>query len=137
MYVWGIGIVAHTGDVGAQKYRLTQALAAYGDVVRSPSYSPLWVGQLLSSFGDTLHYITLVVLVFQFTGEGIAVAGLAAVEILPVLFLGPLAGVLIDRVSRKAVLVQRRPRPCRPGVHPLLAPRYMARIPRSRRACDR
>jgi len=57
---------------------------AYGDVVRTRSYFPLWLGQLLSCFGDTLHYIALVVLVFQFTGQGIAVAGVAAVEIVPI-----------------------------------------------------
>jgi MFS family permease len=59
----------------------------------------------VSSFGDTLHYIALVVLVFQLTGQGFAVAGLAAVEVVPVLLLGPVAGVVIDRFSRKAVLI--------------------------------
>lgn len=85
--------------------RLARTARAYGDVVRSPSYAPLWLGQLLSNFGDTLHYIALVVLVFQLTGEGIAVAALAAAEIVPLFLLGPIAGVLIDRMSRKAVLV--------------------------------
>lgn len=85
--------------------RLAQTASAYGDVIRSPSYAPLWLGQLLSSFGDTLHDIALVVLVFQLTGEGIAVAGLAVAEIVPILVLGPIVGVLIDRMSRKAVLV--------------------------------
>jgi len=80
-------------------------MGAYGQVIQSPSYFPLWLAQLLSSFGDTLHYIALVVLVFQLTGQGVAVAGLAVAEILPVLLLGPIAGVLIDRVSRKAVLI--------------------------------
>ena len=80
-------------------------MAAYGEVVRSPSYFPLWLGQLVSSFGDTLHYIALVVLVFQLSGRGLAVAGVVAAEIVPVLLLGPLAGVVIDRFSRKAVLI--------------------------------
>jgi MFS family permease len=85
--------------------RLLEALADYRDVVRSRSYFPLWLGQLLSNFGDTLHYIALVVLVFQLTGHGVAVAGLVAAEIVPVLLLGPVAGVVIDRFSRKAVLI--------------------------------
>jgi len=85
--------------------RLRGVVAAYAGVVRSPSYLPLWPGQLVSSFGDTLHYIALVVLVFQLTGEGLAVAGVVAAEIVPVLLLGPIAGVVIDRFSRKAVLV--------------------------------
>ena len=85
--------------------RLARVAGDYRDVIQSPSYFPLWLAQLLSSFGDTLHYIALVVLVFQLTGQGVAVAGLAAVEIVPVLLLGPVAGVVIDRFSRKAVLI--------------------------------
>src|SRR5215207_6781804 len=85
--------------------RLSRVGNAYLNVVRSRRYFPLWLGQLVSNFGDTLHYIALVVLVFQLTREGIAVAALVAAEILPVLFLGPIAGVVIDRFSRKAVLI--------------------------------
>jgi MFS family permease len=85
--------------------RLGRVASAYVDVVRSGSYFPLWLAQLLSSFGDTLHYIALVVLVFQLTGEGMAVAGLAAVEIVPVLLLAPVAGVIIDRFNRRSVLI--------------------------------
>lgn len=39
------------------------------------------------------------------TGQGAAVALLVAAEILPVLLLGPVAGVVIDRFPRKAVLI--------------------------------
>ncbi len=89
------GIVTRLGRVGQ----------AYAGVVRNRRYFPLWLGQLLSNFGDTLHYIALVVLVFRLTGQGLAVAGVVAAEIVPVLLLGPVAGVVIDRFSRKAVLV--------------------------------
>lgn len=85
--------------------RLAAVGQAYMRVIASPVYFPLWLGQLLSSFGDTLHYIALVVLVFQLTGQGLAVAGLVAAEVLPVLLLGPVAGVIIDRFSRKGVLI--------------------------------
>jgi MFS family permease len=84
---------------------LGRVLRAYGQVARSPSYFPLWLGQVLSAFGDTLHYIALVVLVFELTGRGLAVAGLVAAEVVPVLLLGPVAGVVIDRFSRKRVLI--------------------------------
>ncbi len=85
--------------------RLGSVARSYKDVVRSPSYFPLWLSQLVSSFGDTLHYIALVVLVFNLTGRGAAVAILVGAEIIPVLLLGPMAGVIIDRFSRKAVLI--------------------------------
>jgi MFS family permease len=48
--------------------RLHTVASDYGRVVRSPSYCRLWLAQLLSSFGETLHYIALVVLIFQLTG---------------------------------------------------------------------
>lgn len=85
--------------------RLASAAAAYADIIRSPRYFRLWLGQLVSNFGDTLHYIALVVLVFQITGQGIAVAFLVVAEVVPVLLLGPIAGVVIDRFSRRSVLV--------------------------------
>jgi MFS family permease len=85
--------------------RLGGVAQSYANVARSPTYFPLWLGQLISSFGDTLHYIALVVLVFELTGRGVAVAALVAAEIVPVLLLGPIAGVIIDRFSRKGVLI--------------------------------
>ena len=85
--------------------RLAGVGQAYTRVIASPRYFPLWLAQLLSSFGDTLHYIALVVLVFQLTGHGLIVAGLVAAEVVPVLALGPIAGVIIDRFSRKTVLI--------------------------------
>lgn len=86
-------------------HRFAHVFRSYIDVARSPSYFPLWLSQLVSSFGDTLHYIALVVLVFQLTGQGLAVAVLVAAEVIPVLVLGPIAGVFIDRFNRKSVLI--------------------------------
>ena len=85
--------------------RLRAVGRSYAEVVRSPRYFPLWLGQLVSNFGDTLHYIALVVLVFELSGRGLAVSGLVAAEVVPVLLLGPVAGVVIDCFSRKAVLI--------------------------------
>src|SRR5680860_655335 len=85
--------------------RLESVLRSYARVIRSPSYFPLWLSQLVSSFGDTLHYIALVILVYQMTGQGVAVAILVAAEVVPVLLLGPVAGVVIDRFNRKSILI--------------------------------
>src|SRR3712207_5380830 len=93
----------HLENLEKMLHRTAAVLRAYTDVARSPRYFPLWLGQLISNFGDTLHYIALVILVFQLTGRGVAVAALVAAEIVPVLLLGPIAGVIIDRFSRKGV----------------------------------
>lgn len=90
---------------GALATRLGTVLQSYARVARSPRYFPLWLGQLFSNFGDTLHYIALVVLVFQLTNQGLAVAILVIAEIVPILLLGPIAGVVIDHFNRKHVLI--------------------------------
>jgi MFS family permease len=79
--------------------------AHYGRLIRNRRYFPLWLGQLISNLGDTLHYIALVVWVYQRTGSSLAVAGAVFFEVVPVILLAPVAGVIIDRLPRKAVLV--------------------------------
>lgn len=85
--------------------RLGGVIRSYANVARSPRYFPLWLSQLVSNLGDTLHYIALVVLVYELTGRGVAVAILVGAEVIPVLLLGPVAGVVIDRLNRKTVLI--------------------------------
>jgi hypothetical protein len=50
-------------------------LTSYGQLIRNRRYFPLWLGQLISNLGDTLHYIALVVWVYQHTGSSLVVAG--------------------------------------------------------------
>src|SRR5713226_1825573 len=80
-------------------------LLGYGQLIRNRWYFPLWLGQLISSLGDTLHYIALVVWVYQRTGSSLVVAGTVFFEVVPVILIAPIAGVVIDRLPRKAVLV--------------------------------
>jgi MFS family permease len=80
-------------------------LTSYARLVRNRHYFPLWLGQLISNLGDTLHYIALVVWVYQRTGSSLVVAGTVFFEVVPVVVLAPIAGVLIDRLPRKLVLV--------------------------------
>lgn len=68
-------------------------------------YFPLWLGQLVSSLGDTLNYIALVVYVYQLTGSGFDLSKLSIFQIIPILLIGPVAGVIIDRFPRKRILI--------------------------------
>jgi len=79
-------------------------LASYARLIRNRRYFPLWLGQLFSNLGDTLHYIALVVWVYQRTGSSLAVSGAVFFEVVPVILLAPVAGVLIDRFPRKTIL---------------------------------
>lgn len=79
--------------------------ARYTKIITSRAYFPLWLGQLVSNFGDTLNYIALVVLVYQLSGSGVAVSLTVLFEIVPLLLLAPIAGIVIDRFPRKTILV--------------------------------
>ncbi len=46
-----------------------QLVSSYARLIRNRRYFPLWLGQLFSNLGDTLHYIALVVWVYQRTGS--------------------------------------------------------------------
>lgn len=50
-------------------------------------------------------YISIVVWVYQRTGSSLVVAGTVFFEVVPVILLAPVAGVVIDRLPRKAVLI--------------------------------
>ena len=84
---------------------IRKVLNLYGRIISSRTYFPLWLGQLVSNFGDTINYVALVVLVYKLSGSGLAVALTVVLEIIPILLLAPIAGVIIDRFSRKAILI--------------------------------
>lgn len=65
----------------------------------------LFVAHAISRAGDAFNTVALVVLVFRLTGSGVGVAGTVAFEILPVLLLGPFAGLAADRYPRRRVMV--------------------------------
>jgi len=84
---------------------LRRALFPYLTIIQNRRYFPLWLGQLVSSLGDTLNYIAIVIYVFQLTGSGFDLAKLSIFQIVPILLIAPVAGVVIDRFPRKKVLI--------------------------------
>ena len=64
----------------------------------------LWVGQGISFIGDFVSTVALVVLVVELSGSASAVGGLLVARLVPTLA-SPLAGVLADRLDRRAILV--------------------------------
>jgi len=83
----------------------TTIFGPYAQILRNSRYRPLWFGQVVSNLGDTFHYIALVVLLFQLTGSGSALAVLALAQIGVTLAVGPIAGVVIDRFDRRKVMI--------------------------------
>ncbi len=74
-------------------------------VLARPGYRRLWAARTVSQCGDVAQFTTLALLVLHLTGSGLGVSGAVLAEIAPVLLLAPLAGPLVDRLPRVAVMV--------------------------------
>jgi MFS family permease len=86
-------------------FSFRRVILPYLTIIQNRRYFPLWLGQLVSSLGDTLNYIALVIYVYQLTGSGFDLSKLSIFQIIPILLISPLAGVIIDRFRRKNVLI--------------------------------
>jgi MFS family permease len=69
------------------------------------TFSALWVGQVISLFGDRVNQIALGAFVYEVTDSPLAVALTFLVGTIPNLLFSPLAGTFVDRWDRKLVLV--------------------------------
>ncbi len=75
-------------------------------LLEGPSaFGAIWVGQLVSLFGTQLTGFGVSVWVFQQTHSATRYAMIALVATLPTLLLGPLAGAVADRKSRRLVML--------------------------------
>ena len=81
-----------------------RAQSPYLALARNRNFSLLWVGQLLSFFGDRIHQVALGVLVLRFGSDADLGFTLAATAV-PSILLGPLAGALVDRWNRRATMI--------------------------------
>jgi MFS family permease len=71
----------------------------------SAEFRRLFLAHSVSRGGDAFNTVALVVLVFDLTGSGLGVAGAVMFEVLPVLLLGPIAGLAVDRLPRRRLLI--------------------------------
>ena len=65
----------------------------------------LFLAHAVSRSGDAFNTIALVVLAFKLTGSGRGVAGAVMFEVLPVLLIGPVAGLAADRMPRRRLMI--------------------------------
>lgn len=70
-----------------------------------PGFRRLWWGSTISRWGDTFSAVALVILVFRLTGSGLQVGIVVALEVVPVLVFGLAAGVVVDRLPRRRVML--------------------------------
>ena len=75
------------------------------DLLRNKNFRWLWLGQIISNYGDSLTALALLILINRLTGSTAAIAMVAILMALPQVTVGMVAGVFVDRWSRKWTMI--------------------------------
>src|SRR4051794_40946207 len=82
------------------------ATVSYAQLVRwNRNFRLYWGGQIVSQLGDWFSLVAINALLLKYTGSASSIAGFMIAQMLPGLLLGPAAGVLVDRLPRKLVMI--------------------------------
>jgi MFS family permease len=74
-------------------------------LARNRNYRYTWMGQIVSEIGDHFNNIAVFALAMDLTHSGLAVAGIMLARAVPMITMGPVAGVLLDRFDRKRIMI--------------------------------
>src|ERR671938_2137613 len=78
----------------------------FRDVLRIEVMRRVWYAQVISLFGDFLALFAVIAVVsFRMHGTAAQLTGLQIAYMLPIVFVGPVAGVFVDRWPLKPTLV--------------------------------
>jgi MFS family permease len=80
--------------------------SGFGQLLRAnPQYRAVWLGQTVSEIGDHFNSIAVLSLALHLTGSAAAVGAVMIARVLPAVLAGPVAGVLLDRLDRRRVMI--------------------------------
>ena len=85
-------------------------IAAYRRVFRNGPLTRLLVGEFVSSIGDWLYLVALLVLVWNESGDPLTLGIIGAARIVPYILLSVPAGIVADRFDRRLILLVNRHR---------------------------
>ncbi len=82
-----------------------RAQSPYLSLFRNRSFMALWLGQTVSFLGDYFYFLAIPIMVNKLTGSALMVGISTISNALPILLLGPVAGVFVDRWNRKTTMI--------------------------------
>lgn len=83
-----------------------QFMTSLGGLLRqNPNYRYTWMAQVVSEVGDYFNNIAVFALVMEKSGSGMVVSGVMLARAIPAVLAGPVAGVLLDRLDRKKIMI--------------------------------
>src|SRR5258707_8822967 len=96
----------YTDGSDQTKPAVTRLLTVYLQLLRqNRNFRLLFIGQAISQLGDWFNSVAVYALLLDLTGSATAVAWMMIVQFLPIAIVGPLAGVVVDRVNRRRLMI--------------------------------
>jgi predicted MFS family arabinose efflux permease len=93
-------------EIQTQYEATSISVSAYARLVRqNQNFRRLWLAQIVSEIGDWFYTLAIYNLLLQFTGQARSVALALVLQVLPQTLLGPISGVVNDRIRRKRVMI--------------------------------
>jgi MFS family permease len=81
-------------------------MSNFSAVLKNKNFFLLWVGQIVSEFGERITQMALIGLIYQKNPySAIALAKLIMFIVVPVFLVGPVAGVYVDRWNRRHTMI--------------------------------
>lgn len=78
----------------------------YADLIRgNVNFRRLWLGNVVSLFGDWFNTIALYSLVLSLSGSEFALGAVFITKMLPMALASPIAGLIVDRLDRRKVMI--------------------------------
>ena len=88
-----------------QRDQHVEKKASYTRILRNRPLLLLWLGQLVSRSGDYVFDVAVVWLVLKMTGSALNVGLTVGTSALPSVLIAPIAGVYVDRINRRRLLL--------------------------------
>jgi len=80
-------------------------MSSFRNFINNKNFLLLWIGQIISQFGDRLNQMALIAFIFKRApGSTFELAKLMSITIIPVFLIGPIAGVYVDRWDRRKTM---------------------------------
>ncbi len=79
--------------------------ASVKSVFKYADFSKLWIGQFVSNLGSSLTFIVLPLYIYYYTGSAFWLGIIAVMQLIPVVFFSPLAGMFVDTHNRKPIMI--------------------------------
>lgn len=81
-------------------------MASSPQILRTnPDYRHLWYAQLVSEMGDWFNQVAVFTLALYYTRSALSITFILIAQTIPSTLIGPVAGVVLDRVNRKHALI--------------------------------